>query len=107
MPPGCAPELAAISGLPAITLPCGVSRIGLPVGMEMLSVQENETALMVLALACEGRWTGRDRYKKPAELAPCGLSALHRVILVITDGGFLDWWSLNKFINRLFFVDNL
>ena len=54
MPPGCAPELAAISGLPAITLPCGVSRIGLPVGMEMLSVQEDEAALMVLALACEG-----------------------------------------------------
>jgi len=26
------------------------------------------------------------------------------VILVITDGGFLDWWSLNKFINRLFFL---
>ncbi|WP_234708379.1 hypothetical protein [Enterobacter hormaechei] len=54
MPPGCAPELAAISGLPAITLPCGVSRIGLPVGMEMLSVQKDEAALMVLALACEG-----------------------------------------------------
>lgn len=50
----CAPELAAISGLPAITLPCGVSRIDLPVGMEMLSVQEDEAALMVLALACEG-----------------------------------------------------
>ncbi|HBL5481507.1 TPA: amidase, partial [Enterobacter hormaechei] len=59
MPPGCAPELAAISGLPAITLPCGVSRIGLPVGMEMLSVQENETALMVLALACEGALDGK------------------------------------------------
>lgn len=54
MPPGCAPELAAISGLPAITLPCGVSRIGLPVGMEMLSAQEDETMLMTLALACEG-----------------------------------------------------
>ena len=59
MPPGCAPELAAISGLPAITLPCGVSRIGLPVGMEMLSVQENETALMMLALACEGALDGK------------------------------------------------
>lgn len=78
MPPGCAPELAAISGLPAITLPCGVSRIGPPVGMEMLSVQEDEAALMVLALACEGRWARRDRYKKPAGLVPCGLSVLHR-----------------------------
>lgn len=53
MPPGCAPELAAISGLPAMTLPCGVSRGGLPVGMEILSVQEDETALITLALACE------------------------------------------------------
>ncbi|HBI6862494.1 TPA: amidase [Enterobacter cloacae] len=53
MPPGCAPELAAISGLPAITLPCGVNGNGLPVGMEVLSPQEDETALMVLALACE------------------------------------------------------
>ncbi|MCY0775057.1 amidase family protein [Enterobacter cloacae complex sp. 2022EL-00788] len=53
MPPGCAPELAAISGLPAITLPCGVNGNGLPVGMEILSPQEDETALMVLALACE------------------------------------------------------
>lgn len=58
MPPGCAPELAAISGLTAITLPCGVSRIGLPVGMEMLSAQEDETLLMTLALACEGALGG-------------------------------------------------
>lgn len=54
MPPGCAPELAAISGLPAITLPCGMSLNGLPVGMEILSVNEDEAALMTLARACEG-----------------------------------------------------
>ncbi|QLA69578.1 amidase [Enterobacter pasteurii] len=60
MPPGCAPELAAISGLPAITLPCGVNGNGLPVGMEILSPQEDETALMVLALACE-RCFSRDK----------------------------------------------
>ncbi|WP_368543654.1 amidase family protein [Enterobacter soli] len=53
MPPGCAPELSAISGFPAITLPCGVSRHGLPVGMEILSVEEDETELLSLALACE------------------------------------------------------
>ncbi|PQH24777.1 hypothetical protein CWD63_11375 [Raoultella ornithinolytica] len=29
--------------------------------------------------------------KKPAGLAPCGLSGLHRMTLVITDGEF--WWS--------------
>jgi hypothetical protein len=32
-----------------------------------------------------------NRYKKPAGLAPCGLSGLHRMTLVITDGEF--WWS--------------
>ncbi|MFK3703590.1 amidase family protein [Klebsiella sp. NPDC088457] len=53
MPPGCAPELAAISGMAAMTLPCGVNRKGLPVGMEILSVQEDETSLMRLAMACE------------------------------------------------------
>lgn len=53
MPPGCAPELAAISGLPAITLPCGISRGGLPVGMEILSGERDETSLLNLALACE------------------------------------------------------
>ncbi len=56
IPPGCAPELAAISGLPAITLPCGVSRKEVPVGMEILSVQEDETTLMMLA--CEGALGG-------------------------------------------------
>lgn len=29
--------------------------------------------------------------KKPAGLVPCGLSGLHRMTLVITDGEF--WWS--------------
>ena len=29
--------------------------------------------------------------KKPAGLAPCGLSGLHRMTLVITDGEF--WWA--------------
>lgn len=61
MPPGCAPELAAISGLPAITLPCGVNVNGLPVGMEILSPQEDETALMVLALACERAFGRKER----------------------------------------------
>lgn len=40
--------------------------------------------------------------KKPAGLAPCGLSGLHRMTLVITDGEF--WWSwrsLNKLLNAL------
>lgn len=53
MPPGCAPELAAISGLPAITLPCGRVEAGLPVGMEMLATTREEAALLRLALGGE------------------------------------------------------
>ena len=53
MPPGCAPELAAISGLPAITLPCGSDDGGLPVGMELLATTRDEPFLLALALACE------------------------------------------------------
>lgn len=53
MPPGCAPELAAISGLPAITLPCGMTQQGLPVGLEMLSIETDETTLLSLAMATE------------------------------------------------------
>jgi len=53
MPPGCAPELAAISGFAAITLPCGTTRTGFPVGFEILSPAAEETALLALAAACE------------------------------------------------------
>lgn len=53
MPPGSAPELAAISGLPAITLPCGHTESGLPVGMELLAKTRDEFFLLSLALACE------------------------------------------------------
>ncbi|UNK63088.1 amidase [Buttiauxella ferragutiae] len=53
MPPGCAPELAAISGLPAITLPCGKVERGLPVGMELLTKTRDEHFLLAVALACE------------------------------------------------------
>ncbi len=53
MPPGIAPELAAISGLPALTLPCGTIKNGLPVGMELLATTRDEHFLLSLALACE------------------------------------------------------
>lgn len=53
MPPGSAPELAAISGLPALTLPCGMVKHGLPVGMEIMAKTRDEHFLLSLALACE------------------------------------------------------
>lgn len=53
MPPGCAPELAAISGFAAITLPCGITATGFPVGLEILAPGGEESALLALAAACE------------------------------------------------------
>ncbi|MFK3709521.1 amidase family protein [Leclercia adecarboxylata] len=53
MPPGCAPELAAISGFAAITIPCGTTLTGFPVGLEILSAAGEESALLALAAACE------------------------------------------------------
>lgn len=53
MPPGCAPELAAISGFAAITLPCGATGSGFPVGLEILSCAVDEAPLLALAAACE------------------------------------------------------
>ncbi|WP_428943091.1 amidase [Pantoea sp. FN060301] len=53
MPPGIAPELAAISGLPAITLPSGKAEGGLPIGMELLASTRDEHFLLSLALGCE------------------------------------------------------
>ncbi|MDU2023600.1 MAG: amidase, partial [Leclercia adecarboxylata] len=57
MPPGCAPELAAISGSAAITLPCGTTRTGFPVGLEILSPAGEESVLLALAAACETAFT--------------------------------------------------
>ncbi|WP_251931009.1 hypothetical protein [Leclercia sp. LTM14] len=57
MPPGCAPELAAISGFAAITLPCGRTRSGFPVGLEILSPAADEAPLLALAAACETAFT--------------------------------------------------
>jgi len=40
--------------------------------------------------------------KKPAGLAPCGLSGLHRMTLVITNGEF--WWSWRELNQRPKFI---
>lgn len=56
---GWAPELAACSGRPAITLPIGVSATGLPVGMELLGTPRGEAALLRLAHGIESLGSGR------------------------------------------------
>ncbi len=45
--------------------------------------------------------------KKPAGLAPCGLSGLHQSTLVIADGEFWCWRELNprpKFLHTIYML---
>ncbi|PKH23611.1 amidase [Enterobacterales bacterium CwR94] len=53
MPPGCAPELAAMSGWPAVTQCAGYATTGLPVGLELLMPPEHENHLLAVAQALE------------------------------------------------------
>ncbi|MDE2296030.1 MAG: amidase [Gammaproteobacteria bacterium] len=50
---GWAPELAACSGRPAITIPIGVCAEGLPIGLELLGARHGERRLLSLARAVE------------------------------------------------------
>jgi Asp-tRNA(Asn)/Glu-tRNA(Gln) amidotransferase A subunit family amidase len=52
---GWAPELAACSGMPALTLPVGRSKSGIPVGIEFLARPNDETRLLGLADDLERR----------------------------------------------------
>lgn len=56
---GWAPELAACSGWPALTLPVGRSARGLPVGLEMLGRAHSEAVLLGLAHDLESLGPGR------------------------------------------------
>jgi Asp-tRNA(Asn)/Glu-tRNA(Gln) amidotransferase A subunit family amidase len=56
---GWAPELAARSGWPAITLPVGRSPRGLPIGLELLARPRAEGTLLRLAHDLEQRLGGR------------------------------------------------
>ncbi|MEE4404704.1 hypothetical protein [Enterobacter mori] len=42
--------------------------------------------------------------KKPAGLAPCGLSGLHQSTLVIADGEFWCWRPCALFFNDMIFI---
>jgi Asp-tRNA(Asn)/Glu-tRNA(Gln) amidotransferase A subunit family amidase len=52
---GWAPELAACSGMPALTLPVGRSKGGIPVGIEFLARPHDEVRLLGLADDLERR----------------------------------------------------
>ncbi len=56
---GWAPELAACSGWPALTLPVGRSPGGLPIGLELLERPHSEALLFDLAEDLERRRGGR------------------------------------------------
>ena len=56
---GWAPELAARSGWPAITLPVGRSLCGLPIGLEFLGRARGEGTLLRIAYDLEQRMGGR------------------------------------------------
>jgi Asp-tRNA(Asn)/Glu-tRNA(Gln) amidotransferase A subunit family amidase len=56
---GWAPELAARSGWPAITLPIGRSPRGLPIGLEFLGRPHAEGTLLRVAHDLEQRLGGR------------------------------------------------
>lgn len=56
---GWAPELAAQSGWPAITLPAGCSLRGLPIGLEFLGRPRGEGTLLSVAHDLEQRLGGR------------------------------------------------
>ena len=58
-PGGWAPELAACSGLPALTIPIGQGRSGLPIGLEFLGRDFAEPLLFALAGELAVRLGGR------------------------------------------------
>jgi Asp-tRNA(Asn)/Glu-tRNA(Gln) amidotransferase A subunit family amidase len=43
----------SLAGLPAISVPCGSSRSGLPIGMQLVADRLRDARLFRIALACE------------------------------------------------------
>ena len=52
---------ANFTGHPAISIPCGFTRAGLPIGMQLIGKKDGEAELLAIALAYEGatKWTNR------------------------------------------------
>jgi aspartyl-tRNA(Asn)/glutamyl-tRNA(Gln) amidotransferase subunit A len=46
-------QLFNLTGHPAISLPCGVTRDGLPCGLQLVGPRDHTEALVRVALACE------------------------------------------------------
>ncbi len=48
-------QLFNVTGHPAISIPCGATSEGLPVGVQVVGHRNQTEALLQLALACEAR----------------------------------------------------
>jgi len=46
---------ASLAGLPAISVPAGVSQDGLPIGVQLIGKQRDDAQLLALAESMEGK----------------------------------------------------
>ncbi len=53
---------ANVAGLPAISIPAGLSRDGLPIGMQLVAAEGNEAILITAARGLEKRFRFRERF---------------------------------------------
>ena len=53
-------QLFNITGHPAVSIPCGVTREGMPCGLQIVGARDQTERLVRTALACEGQMTNKD-----------------------------------------------
>jgi aspartyl-tRNA(Asn)/glutamyl-tRNA(Gln) amidotransferase subunit A len=58
---------ANVWGLPAISIPCGFTKTGLPIGLQIIGPHEGEAKVLRLAHAYE---QATDWHKRPPHIAP-------------------------------------
>ena len=52
-----------ITGIPAISIPCGLDKSGLPIGMQIMGKQFDEETILKAAYAMEKELKFRENYK--------------------------------------------
>jgi aspartyl-tRNA(Asn)/glutamyl-tRNA(Gln) amidotransferase subunit A len=52
-----------VAGLPAISIPCGVDKLGLPIGMQLIGNKFQEETILKIAYAYEQKVNFREQYK--------------------------------------------
>ena len=61
---------ASLAGIPAMSVPCGMSGAGLPIGLHIMARPLDETTMLAVAAACEATAGVRDRLPAMATRAP-------------------------------------